>query len=241
MAKMRGIKPETWTDEKFVSVSPLARLLFIAMWTEACDNGHVEDSPVQLKIRLLPMDSCDVAGLIGELVTHGLLERGAGYVKVVNLPAHQRIDKRFLSLCEHCVHDENTTYTEADRPTRSSSTRSAPDVRTTSTPSAHVDEGEGEGEGEGELKVKPARKRARQLPANWKPIDSHITKAFERGVNIDHEVEQFRSYHEARATTFVDWDKAFHNWLGKAFPDRRIQQESKVDRARRERIPESWL
>ena len=151
MAKMRGIKPETWTDERFVSVSPLARLLFIAMWTEACDNGHLDDSPVQLKIRLLPMDDCNVAELVDELVTIGLVERRDGYLKVRNLTQHQRIDKRYLSLCDHCEHDEHTTFTAADRPEnqpRSGGARRAHAGRTAGARGGLAAEGEGEGEGE---------------------------------------------------------------------------------------------
>src|SRR5690625_5953212 len=78
MAKMRGIKPETFTDDKILQISPLARWLFIGMWTQACDNGHVEDNPVQLKVRLLPMDNCDVKELVDELVNIGLVKRIEG-------------------------------------------------------------------------------------------------------------------------------------------------------------------
>ena len=68
MAKIRGIKPETWSDEKIVALSPLARLLFIGSWNWACDNGHIEDSPIQLKIRILPADNCDVNELMDEII-----------------------------------------------------------------------------------------------------------------------------------------------------------------------------
>lgn len=116
MAKIRGIKPTTWTDDKFASRSPLARLLFMGMWTEACDNGHVEDNLVQLKIRLLPMDACDIADLVRELLDSGQVVRGAGYLKVVNLAEHQkRPDPRFLTLCPHCLNDPDVRYTDADK------------------------------------------------------------------------------------------------------------------------------
>ena len=150
MAKMRGIKPETFTDDKVLQLSPLARWLFVGMWTLACDNGHVEDNAVQLKVRLLPVDECDVDALLDELLDTGQVVRHDGYLKVDKLAEHQRIDRRYLLLCEWCDHDVYATYSESDR----TGTRRAPDVHTAGTRRAPIDEGEGEGEGEGEMKVK---------------------------------------------------------------------------------------
>lgn len=115
MAKIRGIKPDTWTDAKFVRLTPLARLLFIGMWNLACDNGHVEDDAVQLKIRLLPIDNADIDTLVDEMVTTGQVERHDGFLKVVKLADHQHIDLFWLTLCEHCPDDPNAVFTEADK------------------------------------------------------------------------------------------------------------------------------
>jgi hypothetical protein len=119
MAKMRGFKPETWTDEKIVSVSPLARLLVLGMWNYACDNGHVDDSPVQMKMRILPADNCDPAALVVELINVGLLVRKDGYLKVPNLPKHQNIDRRYLVFCDHCTQDTHLHFQPADKLARS--------------------------------------------------------------------------------------------------------------------------
>lgn len=153
MAKMRGIKPETFTDDKMLRLSPLARWLFVGMWTLACDNGHLEDNAVQLKVRLLPMDTCDVGELVAELLATGQVTRHDGYLKVTKLSEHQRIDKRFLLLCEWCEHDVHTTFTPADKAPRTASAQRAHDVQPTSAQRAHVDEGEGEGEGERNLSL----------------------------------------------------------------------------------------
>ena len=40
MARIRTVKPDIWTDEKFVELSPLARLLFIGLWNFADDEGR---------------------------------------------------------------------------------------------------------------------------------------------------------------------------------------------------------
>lgn len=109
MAKMRGFKPEIWTDEKFVQLSPLARLLFMGMWNYACDNGHVEDKPIQLKIRLLPADDCSVPDLIDEIVEQGMAKRAKGVITIPKLPIHQRLDKRYFTSCSHCAPAGRTT------------------------------------------------------------------------------------------------------------------------------------
>ena len=100
MPKIRGIKPEFWTDEKVVEVSPIARLLFIGLWTYACDNGHIEDRPRQIKLRILPADAEDVDALLGELKDVGLIERDAGWITIPTLTEHQKPDKRYFVTCD---------------------------------------------------------------------------------------------------------------------------------------------
>lgn len=102
MPKIRGIKPETWTDDKFVELSPLARLLFLGMWNYACDNGHIDNKPRQLKIRILPADDANVPSLLDEMVDLGMVEKMDGYLFIPNLPKHQKIDRRYLLTCDHC-------------------------------------------------------------------------------------------------------------------------------------------
>ena len=129
MAKMRGFKPEIWTDDKFVQLSPLARLLFMGMWNYACDNGHLEDKPVQIKMRILPADNCDVAELIEEIVEQGMVTRKKGILTVPKLGQHQRLDKRYFTTCEHCSPAERTTSARSERDGDTSGARSAPTLK----------------------------------------------------------------------------------------------------------------
>lgn len=78
MARIRSIHPSFFTDEACVSCSPLARLLYIGLWTDADDQGLFEWKPLQLKMRLLPGDNADAAGLLGELVEAGLVAQVEG-------------------------------------------------------------------------------------------------------------------------------------------------------------------
>lgn len=139
MPKIRATKPEFWTDEKTVSVSPLARLLFMGMWNYACDNGHLDDSPIQLKMRILPADNCDVSNLLAELVSAGLIVRRDGFVKIVNLTKHQNLDRRYLVFCDHCDHDGQCTFTREDKTTRTSGKTVKQDPE--SSPSRRVPDG----------------------------------------------------------------------------------------------------
>jgi len=100
MAKIRGFKPDLWTDEDFVEVSAFARLLWMGMWNFACDNGHLPDKSKQIKMRVLPTDDVNCADLLRELEAQGLIERADGWITVPNLTRHQKPDKRWWQACE---------------------------------------------------------------------------------------------------------------------------------------------
>jgi hypothetical protein len=63
MPKIRGVKPDYWTDEDIVDLSIPARLLFIGLWNYACDNGHLQDKPKQIKMRIFPGDDVNATEL----------------------------------------------------------------------------------------------------------------------------------------------------------------------------------
>lgn len=54
MARIRAIKPDFFTSEDIVSLSPLARLLFISTWLEADREGRFVWRPKTMKLRYLP-------------------------------------------------------------------------------------------------------------------------------------------------------------------------------------------
>jgi hypothetical protein len=67
MARIRSIHPGFFTDEQYVTVSAFARLLLLGLLTEADDNGVFEWKPVQIKMRIFPVDTLDIPGLLEEL------------------------------------------------------------------------------------------------------------------------------------------------------------------------------
>ncbi|MDP1824925.1 MAG: hypothetical protein Q8L48_16835 [Archangium sp.] len=94
MARARQLSPGFFTDERIVSVSAFARLLFAGLWTEADREGRIEDKPLVLKMRLFPCDPVNIAELLGELVAAGLITRyraaGASFLLVPRFKDHQR-------------------------------------------------------------------------------------------------------------------------------------------------------
>jgi len=101
MARIRTIKPEIWTDEKFVALSPLARLLFIGLLNFVDDEGRAAYSPARFKMQILPADPADVSALLGEIRREGMIQvypiDGKEYLQVCNFSKHQKVDKRVPS------------------------------------------------------------------------------------------------------------------------------------------------
>jgi len=98
MARIRTIKPEFWTDEKIVELSPLARLLFIGSWNYADDHGCLSPSAKQLKLRVIPTAVEDADKLVDELFEMGLFERmqdpsGREFWHIANWSKHQRVNR----------------------------------------------------------------------------------------------------------------------------------------------------
>ena len=101
MARIRSIKPEFWTDEKVVELSPFARLLFIGMWNFVDDEGRMVYSPKRIKMQVFPADSIDLTGLLEEIRKSKLVYvytvDGVEYLQVCGFLKHQKIDKRSKS------------------------------------------------------------------------------------------------------------------------------------------------
>lgn len=98
MSRIRTIKPEFWVDERLGECSTSARLLFIATWTFADDEGNLDRSSKQLKAQAFPYDNLDPEPLVRELLEHGLLTEyglnGTKYLHINNFSKHQRIDRK---------------------------------------------------------------------------------------------------------------------------------------------------
>jgi hypothetical protein len=98
MAYIRTIKASFFTSDDIVSLSPIARLLYIALWTEADREGRLTWRPGNFKLRFLPGDACDIQELCGELVESGLVVTysvdGKTYAEIPTFKRHQSINAK---------------------------------------------------------------------------------------------------------------------------------------------------
>jgi len=152
MPKIRGVKPELWTDENFVELSPFARLLWIGLWNHACDNGHLQDKSKQIKMRILPTDEVNCAELLREIEGQRLIERVDGWIIIPNLSHHQKPHRRWWSTCDKpgCVLPEGASHAPSNR----GATVAPPKRNRVAT--ADVD-GDVESDGDGESDLNPSR------------------------------------------------------------------------------------
>ena len=98
MARIRTIKPEFFTSEDIVSMSPLARLFYVSLWCEADREGRLEWRPGTLKLRYMPGDTCSIPELAEELCGRGLVilyeVDGKPYAEIPTFGKHQIVNNR---------------------------------------------------------------------------------------------------------------------------------------------------
>lgn len=98
MARIRTIKPEFFTDEDMVDMTPLARLLYIALWCEADREGRLEWKLKTLKWKYLPADDCDIQCIAKELTDAGKIvtytAEDGDYAVIPAFNKHQHINTR---------------------------------------------------------------------------------------------------------------------------------------------------
>lgn len=93
MARSRNIKPSFFSNEVLADAEPLARLLFIGLWTIADREGRLEYRPKKIKVEVLPYDDCNIEKLVSQLVKGGFITlyevENINYIQVVNFKKHQ--------------------------------------------------------------------------------------------------------------------------------------------------------
>lgn len=98
MARIRTIKPEFFTSEDIVSLTPLARLFYVSLWCEADREGRLSWKTKTLKMRYLPGDDCSIDELSQELIDAGLIliytVDGRDYAEIPAFARHQIINNR---------------------------------------------------------------------------------------------------------------------------------------------------
>jgi hypothetical protein len=94
MARTRSIKPSFFKNEYLAECEPMARLLFVGLWTLADSQGRMEFRPLRIKAELFPYENCDILGLLKQLADKGFVRAyESGDIKVLEIPTfgeHQR-------------------------------------------------------------------------------------------------------------------------------------------------------
>lgn len=102
MPRIRSIKPEFWEDETIGQLTPQARLLFIASWNLADDEGLLRWTPAYLKASVFMYDVVSVAKIrdfMAELQDAGLVFAYRGgktrqeLAYIVHFRRHQKINR----------------------------------------------------------------------------------------------------------------------------------------------------
>lgn len=216
MARMRYIKPSFWTDGKIVRLSAYARLLYIGSWNFAlCDEGHLDDDALALKLQILPADPVDADDLLAELMTAGRIVRkqtpdGRTYLHVEKLSAHQKVDARWASRCPYCTPDTTPKLTETPA--------SPPEPADTPVDSAQDGIG---GDGRGETKTSSSsapRQRGTRLDPDWTPPADVIAAIREECPDLDLRLHHRRFVDHWIAEsgakgTKLNWSATWRNWM----------------------------
>jgi hypothetical protein len=105
MPRIRSVKPEFFSSEPVGNCSPTSRLLFVALWCYADDDGRCVDNAKVIRAFAFPLDdeirSADVGEMLAELHAARLLVRyvvdGRNYLAISNFTEHQHPKKRLKS------------------------------------------------------------------------------------------------------------------------------------------------
>lgn len=153
MARIRTIKPEIWTDEKFGPLDPLTKLVFIGLISQADDGGRLLDS-VRLIDGLLFAydDSTSVRRSLDELSRTGLIQRGTTksgqrVIQIAKWDEHQKIDRPNLDAAlPPIIQDDNDIegFDEDSSKDRRSLDEGSPARSTTNDLRSTTNEQEGE-------------------------------------------------------------------------------------------------
>lgn len=94
MARTRSIKPSFFKNEFLAECEPMARLLFVGLWTLADRDGRLELRPMRIKAELFPYENCDIGGLLQQLADRGFVRAyESGDLRVLEITKfaeHQR-------------------------------------------------------------------------------------------------------------------------------------------------------
>jgi len=97
MPRSRNVKHSFFANDELAEHDPLARLLFVGLWTIADYKGDLEWRPKRIKAQLLPYDECDINKIAINLDKSGFVRTyiidGQMYLNITNFIKHQNPHK----------------------------------------------------------------------------------------------------------------------------------------------------
>lgn len=232
MARIRSVHPSLFTDEAWVSCSPLARVLYIGLMTDADDQGLFEWKPLQIRMRLLPGDNADVPTLLAELVSANLIaELQSGGKKLGAIRKFRKFQRPKKPNATFVLPPEWGTYVGLDDTSSEPDDDEGPPVPPKPEIAPQMEDGGGVGIGSSETNVsslsadKPARASASSKRSPESPIpDGYpdaeaVAEAEERvatarkALNVADHAKRFRNHALTNDRRVRDWPAAWRGWI----------------------------
>jgi hypothetical protein len=252
MARIRSIHPSLFTDEAYMGLSLVSRVVLPGIWTECDDQGVFAWKPLTLKARILPADNAEMTTILAELMRADFIIKfqhdGKDFGAVRNFRKFQR-PKKPNSV--HQLPAELRTYVGLG------ADYSPPVSHQFSTEGETAVQIEDGGDGmEGNeninnsapfIAVPPSMDQTKgrcSLPPHFPHEDDQgwarehwLGKGREDLCNaINDEIAKFRDHHRSKATVSAHWPGSWRTWVRNAVTFNRKQQESR-DGARAIRKP----
>lgn len=200
------MKPGFFKNEYLAELDPIARLLFIGLWTLADREGRLENRPIRIKGELFPYENINVEPHLDGLERTGFILRyevdGKKYIQIINFKKHQNPHNRETASIIPPP-SNNLGRDKAQPSTGQVITLAVPSRADSFNP---ITDSLNQGR----------TKRASTAPDEFEITDDLKTWAKEQGLSLgvlENETAKFLDHHRAKGSTFKDWKAAWRKWM----------------------------
>ena len=224
MARIRSVHPGFFTDERLVSVSMAARMLFIGLGVIADDKGVFEWKPLTVKMKVFPGDSLDVAPLLAELSGVDAIEQyevdGKAYGAIRNF---RKFQKPKTPNDIYPLPDDLRSYVGLDNIIPEPLPQNGEMFPPKEEKSFQMEEGRGKREdiqktNPSDCQKKPERQTKTKLPddcptaADKLKAEAYWHERHRPDLNAEDEAVKFRLHHTKHGNRMASWEAAWQTW-----------------------------
>lgn len=234
MARIRSVHPSLFTDEAWVSCSPIARVFYIGLMTVADDQGLFEWKPLQLKMQILPADAADVPALLAELVGVNLIaELASGGKRLGAIRYFRRFQRPKKPNSVFVLPEEWRTYVGLSDAASDQDEPEADGVPNQFPPGSEeaeqMEDGGGRRRGKREESIDPSLSARASAARSIRPEKRFVPKGYpdaeaiaeaagwvaEAGVKLDpaSQAKRFRTHALSAGRELADWAAAWRGWI----------------------------